>query len=29
MAGGSMIEFTFFWKREQRWEGRNWHVIVD
>ncbi len=24
----SVIEFTFFWKREQRWEGRNWQVKV-
>ena len=22
----SMIEFTFFWKKVQRWEGRNWQV---
>ena len=25
---GSMIEFTFFWKEAQRWEGRNYSVIV-
>jgi len=24
----SVIEFTLFWKREQRWEGRNWQVKV-
>ena len=22
------ITFTWFWKREQRWEGRNWQVSV-
>ena len=22
----SMFEFTIFWKRDQRWEGRNWQV---
>jgi len=25
---GSMVEFTFFWKESQRWEGRNYRVIV-
>jgi glucoamylase len=24
----SVIEFTFFWNREDRWEGRNWRVSV-
>ncbi len=24
----SVIEFTFFWQREQRWEGQNWKVRV-
>lgn len=27
-TGGSMIEFTFFWKEAQRWEGRNYSVAV-
>jgi glucoamylase len=26
--GGSAIEFTFFWKAAQRWEGRNYSVVV-
>jgi len=25
---GSVIAFTCFWKRDQRWEGRNWQVNV-
>jgi polyphosphate kinase 2 (PPK2 family) len=25
---GSMIEFTFFWKEAQRWEGRNYSVAT-
>ena len=25
---GSVFEFTFFWKRDQRWEGKNWQVSV-
>ena len=25
---GSVIEFTFFWKEAQRWEGRNYSVSV-
>jgi glucoamylase len=25
---GSVIEFTFFWKAAQRWEGRNYSVAV-
>jgi glucoamylase len=25
---GSVIEFTFFWKEAQRWEGRNYSVAV-
>ena len=28
-AGGLAIEFTFFWKEAQRWEGRNYSVAVD
>jgi hypothetical protein len=23
---GSMLTFTFFWKRDQRWEGRDWQI---
>jgi hypothetical protein len=23
---GSILTFTFFWKRDQRWEGRDWQV---
>lgn len=26
--GGTVIEFTFFWKANQRWEGRNYSVVV-
>jgi glucoamylase len=25
---GSVLAFTFFWKRDQRWEGGNWQVSV-
>src|SRR5258707_15534129 len=25
---GSVFEFTCFWKRDQRWQGRNWQVSV-
>jgi glucoamylase len=25
---GSVVEFTFFWKESQRWEGRNYSVAV-
>src|SRR6266513_2989155 len=25
---GSVFTFTFFWKRDQRWEGRDWQVSV-
>jgi glucoamylase len=28
MPAGSVIEFTFFWKNEQRWEGKNYSVVV-
>ncbi len=28
MPAGSAIEFTFFWKNEQRWEGKNYSVVV-
>jgi glucoamylase len=27
-ADGSVIEFTFFWKEAERWEGRNYSVAV-
>ena len=25
---GSTVAFTFFWKRDQRWENRNWQVSL-
>ena len=25
---GSAFVFTIFWKRDQRWENRNWQVTV-
>jgi glucoamylase len=25
---GSVLAFTFFWKRDQRWEDRKWQVNV-
>jgi glucoamylase len=28
MPAGSLVEFTFFWKNEQRWEGKNHSVTV-
>jgi glucoamylase len=24
----STLAFTFFWKRDQRWEGRNWQITI-
>jgi glucoamylase len=27
-SDGSVIEFTFFWKKDQRWEGKNYSVAV-
>jgi hypothetical protein len=27
-AVGSVFAFTIFWKRDQRWENRNWEVSV-
>jgi glucoamylase len=26
--GGSLLTFTLFWKRDQRWEGRDWQVSI-
>jgi hypothetical protein len=26
--GGSVFAFTIFWKRDQRWENRNWQVAL-
>jgi len=26
--GGSVFAFTFFWKRDQRWENRHWQVNI-
>jgi glucoamylase len=28
LSAGSALAFTFFWKRDQRWENRNWQVRV-
>ncbi len=25
---GSVLTFTLLWKRDQRWEGRDWHVSI-
>jgi glucoamylase len=25
---GSTLAFTLFWKRDQRWEGRNWQIAI-
>ena len=27
-AGGTVVEFTFFWRDDQRNEGRNYSVVV-
>jgi glucoamylase len=27
-AAGSAFTFTLFWKRDQRWEGRDWQVNI-
>ncbi|HVU07118.1 MAG TPA: glycoside hydrolase family 15 protein [Verrucomicrobiae bacterium] len=29
LAKGSTIEFTFFWRAEQRWEGKNYSIRID
>jgi len=29
LPAGAVVEFTFFWKTSQRWEGRNWSVTID
>jgi hypothetical protein len=28
LPSGTVVEFTFFWKADQRWEGRNWQVAI-
>jgi glucoamylase len=28
LPAGATVEFTFFWKTDQRWEGRNWQVAI-
>jgi glucoamylase len=28
LPSGTVVEFTFFWKADQRWEGRNWQVTI-
>jgi hypothetical protein len=25
---GSVMDFTFFWKVDQRWEGTNWQIDI-
>jgi hypothetical protein len=27
-AAASVFAFTIFWKRDQRWENRNWQISV-
>jgi glucoamylase len=29
LLSASIIEFTFFWKAAQHWEGRNWQIGID
>ena len=29
LASRCVVEFTFFWKESQRWEGRNWQVRIE
>jgi hypothetical protein len=29
MPAGAVVEFTFFWKTDQRWEGHNWQVSIN
>ena len=29
LAAGRQIVFTFFWKNDARWEGRDYEVIVE
>jgi glucoamylase len=29
LPGASIVEFTFFWRAAQRWEGRNWQIGID
>jgi glucoamylase len=28
LPSGTAVEFTFSWKADQRWEGRNWQVTI-
>jgi hypothetical protein len=28
LASGRVVEFTFFWTADQRWEGRNWQIAI-
>ncbi len=28
LPSGTMVEFTFFWPADQRWENRNWQVAI-
>jgi len=27
-APGSSLEFTLFWKGDERWQGRNWQIEI-
>jgi glucoamylase len=29
LPNGSIVEFTFFWKDTQSWEGRNWQIDIE
>ncbi len=29
LRGESVIEFTCYWKDPQKWEGRNWRIVVE
>ena len=29
LLSASILEFTFFWKAAQNWEGRNWQTVID
>src|SRR5206468_11292352 len=28
LPAGSILTFTFFWNRDERWEGRDWQVKI-
>lgn len=29
LISGAVVEFTFQWKRDRRWEGKNFTVVVE